>query len=102
MSHYHIWTVGCQMNQADSNSAEALLQQLGFRPALRLELADLIILNSCVVRASAENKVRGKIQALKALKTAISIKPDNAEYKRTLQHFLSTRYKKGDRTGQTR
>ncbi len=65
---YHIWTIGCQMNQADSRRTAAALDALGFRQVARPEDADLVILNSCVVRQSAEDKVTGRLQSLRALK----------------------------------
>lgn len=65
---YHIWTIGCQMNVADSNHVAAELDKLGYEPADRPEEADVIVLNTCVVRESAENKVVGKLGALKPLK----------------------------------
>ncbi len=65
---YHIWTIGCQMNVADSNHVAAHLDRLGYEPVDRPEDADVIVLNTCVVRQSAENKVIGKLGALKPLK----------------------------------
>ncbi len=65
---YHIWTIGCQMNVADSNHVAAHLDQLGYEPTARPEDADVIVLNTCVVRQSAENKVIGKLGSLKPLK----------------------------------
>ena len=66
---YHIWTIGCQMNQADSRRAAAALEGLGFRAVDRPEDADLVILNSCVVRQSAEDKVTGRLHSLRPLKS---------------------------------
>jgi tRNA-2-methylthio-N6-dimethylallyladenosine synthase len=68
MTHYHIWTIGCQMNQADSEQLATSLERLGYRPAQDMSGADLIVLNSCVVRQSAENRVLGKLDSLKELK----------------------------------
>jgi len=65
---YHIWTIGCQMNVADSNHVAAHLDRLGYEPVDRPEDADVIVLNTCVVRQSAENKVIGKLGSLKPLK----------------------------------
>ena len=66
--HYYIWTIGCQMNKADSEDIASELEQLGYGKTSKAEDADIIILNSCVVRQSAENKVVNKLSALKALK----------------------------------
>ena len=68
MAYYHIWTIGCQMNQADSEQLAASLEKLGYQSAQEIEKADLIVLNSCVVRQSAENRVLGKLDSLKELK----------------------------------
>jgi len=65
---YHIWTIGCQMNVADSNHVASQLDALGYEPVSTPEEADVIVLNTCVVRQSAENKVIGKLGALKPLK----------------------------------
>ncbi len=65
---YHIWTIGCQMNVADSNHVAAHLDRLGYEPTDRPEHADIIVLNTCVVRQSAEDKVVGKLGSLKPLK----------------------------------
>lgn len=67
MSHYHIWTIGCQMNKAESERLAGYLSRQGYQEADERG-ADLIILNSCVVRQSAENRVLGKLHALKAAK----------------------------------
>jgi tRNA-2-methylthio-N6-dimethylallyladenosine synthase len=68
MANYHIWTIGCQMNQAESERLGSLLERLGYQPTTTAEEADLIILNSCVVRQSAENRVINKLYALRPLK----------------------------------
>ena len=68
MAYYHIWTIGCQMNQADSRQLSADLERLGYQPAREIDNADLIVLNTCVVRQSAENRVLGKLDSLKELK----------------------------------
>jgi len=68
MKHYHIWTIGCQMNVADSRRAAEGLERLGYRWTKWAEEADLIVLNTCVVRQSAEDKVLGRLSSLKPLK----------------------------------
>lgn len=62
---YHIWTIGCQMNVADSNHVAAELEKLGFGPTATLDEADVVVLNTCVVRQSAEDKAVGKLGSLK-------------------------------------
>jgi tRNA-2-methylthio-N6-dimethylallyladenosine synthase len=56
------------MNKAESERLGSLFEQIGYNPAATIEEADLILLNSCVIRQSAENKVVSKIGALKSLK----------------------------------
>ena len=67
---YHIWTIGCQMNEADSAHVAASLEALGYQPTAQAEQADVIVLNTCVVRQSAEDKAIGHLQMLKPLKQA--------------------------------
>ena len=68
MDGYYIWTVGCQMNKADSERLESALGQMGFEPRPSPKEADVIVLNSCVVRQSAEDRVVGMMTSLKPLK----------------------------------
>ncbi len=68
MSYYYIWTIGCQMNKAESERLGSFLEKLGYQPALVADEADLILLNSCVVRQKAEERVINRICALKPLK----------------------------------
>lgn len=65
---YHIWTEGCQMNVADSIRLSSALEQLGYSPIQEIEKADLIVLNTCVVRQSAEDKAIGRLSSLKKVK----------------------------------
>jgi len=68
MSRFYIWTIGCQMNRADSLRAADELKRRGHMLVERVEDAGVIILNTCVVRQSAENKVIGRLTSLKSLK----------------------------------
>jgi len=65
---YHIWTSGCQMNVADSMRVASALENLGYTPIPRPEEADVIVLNTCVVRQSAEDKAYGRLNSLKSVK----------------------------------
>ncbi len=56
------------MNKAESERLGSYLEQLGYRATATAEEADFIVLNSCVVRQSAENRVINKLNALKSLK----------------------------------
>ena len=65
---FHVWTIGCQMNEADSSKIAATLQEAGYTSTANEGDADVVILNSCVVRQAAEEKVAGKLNALMRLK----------------------------------
>jgi len=65
---YHIWTEGCQMNVADSQRLASALERIGYQSALQAEDADVIVLNTCVVRQSAEDKAYGRLHSLRPLK----------------------------------
>jgi tRNA-2-methylthio-N6-dimethylallyladenosine synthase len=65
---FHIWTIGCQMNEADSAKIAATLLEAGYSQTAAEDDADIVILNSCVVRQAAEDKVAGKLNSLIRLK----------------------------------
>ncbi len=65
---YHIHTFGCQMNVADSGHVAAELDRLGYVPTDQEDSADVLVINTCVVRDSAEEKAVGKLWAWKPLK----------------------------------
>ena len=69
MNSYYIWTIGCQMNKADSERLASALEQLGLHAAEAPRDADVVVLNSCVVRQNAEDKVAGTLSTMKPLKT---------------------------------
>jgi tRNA-2-methylthio-N6-dimethylallyladenosine synthase len=68
MPNYHIWTIGCQMNKAESERLAARFEELGYEAVKSINEADLIVLNSCVVRQSAEERVVNKLCELRHLK----------------------------------
>ncbi len=65
---YHIWTLGCQMNVADSQLLASELEKLGHRSTENGEDADIMVVNTCVVRQSAEDKGLGRLQLLSKVK----------------------------------
>src|SRR5688572_739402 len=66
---YYIWTEGCQMNVADSAKLAAGLDRFGWQTTDAPEDADLVVLNTCVVRDHAEQRAVSKLGRLKSLKT---------------------------------
>ena len=58
------------MNKADSERLESALDKLGMESRNNPQSADLIVLNSCVVRQSAEDKVTGMLTSLKPIKNS--------------------------------
>ena len=65
---YHTITYGCQMNENDSERLAGQLRSLGYESTDYKEQADLILINTCCVRESAEKKIYGKIGEMKRLK----------------------------------
>jgi len=65
---YHIWTEGCQMNVADSQRVGSALEHLGYTLTENPAEADVLVLNTCVVRQSAEDKAYGRLSSFRPLK----------------------------------
>ncbi len=66
--NFLIETYGCQMNKAESAAIERILLEHGWRETQEVSEADLVLLNTCVVRATAENRAWARISQLCALK----------------------------------
>eukprot|EP00435_Cladocopium_sp_Y103_P007585 s3179_g2.t1 len=60
---YTVVTMGCQMNQADSERMEGQLASLGMRPVLEEDDPDVVLLNTCSIRDKAEKKVYARLDA---------------------------------------
>lgn len=67
---YHIWTIGCQMNEADSRHLATQLEGLGYVPHKRAEESDVVVLNTCVVRQGPEDKAANRLNSLKPFRAA--------------------------------
>ena len=65
---YYIETLGCQMNEADSEQISGMLIQMGYTGTLDIAKADIIVFNTCCVRENAEFKLYGHIGKLKTVK----------------------------------
>lgn len=61
----HILTYGCQMNVSDSEKIGSALRGVGYEPCSAIDDADMVILNTCSVRAKAEEKIYGILFTLK-------------------------------------
>lgn len=68
LKKYNIWTIGCQMNEADSRHLGSQLEALGYANTEKAEEADLLILNTCVVRQQAEDKAISRLRYADSLK----------------------------------
>jgi tRNA-2-methylthio-N6-dimethylallyladenosine synthase len=68
--NYHIWTIGCQMNKAESERLASLFEEKGYKAVSDVAQADLIVINTCVVRQNAEDRAVHKLQNCKPLKKA--------------------------------
>ena len=74
--YLYINTIGCQMNVYDSELMEKILKPLGYKITTKIELADLIIMNTCSIREKAQQKVfsfLGRVSNLKAKKKGLII-----------------------------
>src|SRR3989339_119485 len=69
---YHIITIGCQMNKSDSERIASYLENLGYQESSEKE-ADLVVITTCGVRQSAENRIYGIIPKLKKQNPSVKI-----------------------------
>ena len=58
---FYIRTYGCQMNEHDSEVMAGIFMALGYEPTDNIEIADVVLLNTCAIRENAENKVFGEL-----------------------------------------
>ena len=64
----YIETYGCQMNFADSEIVGAILKQNHYAITSNIETADVVLINTCAIRDNAEQRIRKRLQELKARK----------------------------------
>ncbi len=67
-SFYHVISYGCQGNVRDGEVISGILEEMGYQHTDLLEMADIIILNTCAVRENAEQRVMGEIGFLQNYK----------------------------------
>ena len=65
---YSILTMGCQLNENDSEKLCGMIEQMGYEKAINKEEIDLALINTCCVRENAEDRLVGKLGELKKLK----------------------------------
>lgn len=65
---YLVKTFGCQMNKHDAERVSGLLAEQGLTPVAEAADADVIVVLTCAVREGAEERLRGQVASLKALK----------------------------------
>jgi tRNA-2-methylthio-N6-dimethylallyladenosine synthase len=65
---YFFETYGCQMNNAESAALDLVIRERGWQAAADGESADLVLLNTCSVRATAEQRVMGRLAWYGAMK----------------------------------
>lgn len=68
MKKYYITTMGCQLNENDSEKIAGIVEKMGFEKTEKLDEADLVIYNTCCVRENAEERLFGKLGELKKQK----------------------------------
>ena len=65
---YYILTMGCQLNENDSEKLCGMMEQMGYTKAQNIEESSLIVFNTCCVRENAEDKLFGKLGEVKRIK----------------------------------
>ncbi len=65
---FYIESYGCAMNFADSEVVASILQKEGFGATTNVDLADLILINTCSIREKAEDRVRKRLTEFRQLK----------------------------------
>ncbi len=65
---YSVLTMGCQLNENDSEKLCGMLEQMGYERTENQKEADVVLLNTCCVRENAEDRLFGKLGELKRLK----------------------------------
>jgi len=65
---YAIYTMGCQLNENDSEKISGMLEKMGYFKTEEIKKADIVVFNTCCVRENAEDKLFGKIGEMKKQK----------------------------------
>ena len=70
---YYILTMGCQLNENDSEKISGMAQSMGYTKTDDILDADLVIYNTCCIRENAEEKLFGKLGEVKKIKESKGI-----------------------------
>ena len=65
---YFILTMGCQLNENDSEKLCGMIEKMGYTKAENLNESDLVVFNTCCVRENAEDRLFGKLGEVKKIK----------------------------------
>lgn len=65
---FYIESYGCAMNFSDSEIVASILAEQGYSPTREMDLADLILVNTCSIREKAEETVRNRLRVFNSLK----------------------------------
>ena len=77
MPNYYIWTIGCQMNKAESERLASLFKETGYQAVSAIAEADIIVVNTCVVRQNAEALCRQPLRLRLSLSPVPTTAPEN-------------------------
>ena len=64
----YIESYGCAMNFSDSEIVASILDKAGYGPTRNMEVADLILINTCSIREKAEDTVRKRLKLFNKVK----------------------------------
>jgi tRNA-2-methylthio-N6-dimethylallyladenosine synthase len=95
LPRFHVWTLGCQMNRSDSEEMAGRLLAAGCEEAAAMDVADLVIINTCAIREGAEQKVigrQGKLARLKAANPAMRVVMTGCSVREAERDGLARRY----------
>ncbi len=92
---YFLATYGCQMNKSDGERVAAVLEKTGYKSALDIQGADLVVINMCSIRQSAVDRVYGLINKIpknkkvKSILTGCILKKDLKKFKKIFDFVLN-------------
>ncbi len=91
---YHLITLGCQMNQNESERIAAFFEENGMQKET-LENADIVVINACSIRKSATDKIHGKMKNIrkmgkKTVLTGCVLKEDLKKMEKMFDYMLES------------